>query len=167
MIEKLGARFEIESQPVEPSLDVDSLAAQVGEMAGFDETLPVFLLLDGAARRLYRLRLRDWQAAAPALPHRARSVTQRLDVAVLHQVALEGALKISPDESERLIVFSPDSAAIARRVLSGDSAAAFFVRPTRIDQVLAAADAGERMPQKSTYFFPKVPAGLALYSLRR
>jgi tRNA A37 threonylcarbamoyladenosine modification protein TsaB len=38
-----------------------------------------------------------------------------------------------------------------------------FAAPEGVDEVLAVADAGETMPQKSTYFYPKVPTGLVLY----
>ncbi len=44
----------------------------------------------------------------------------------------------------------------------GDYNFALFVRPTRISDVMAAARAGERMPGKSTYFHPKVPAGIVI-----
>ena len=45
-------------------------------------------------------------------------------------------------------------------VESGERDAAFFVAPTPIEEVRAVAAAGESMPPKSTYFFPKVPTGL-------
>jgi uncharacterized protein (DUF1015 family) len=45
-------------------------------------------------------------------------------------------------------------------VESGARDAAFFVAPTPIEEVRAVAAAGESMPPKSTYFFPKVPTGL-------
>ena len=44
----------------------------------------------------------------------------------------------------------------------GDYDCAFFLRPTRVSEVMAAARAGERMPGKSTYFYPKIPAGLVV-----
>jgi uncharacterized protein (DUF1015 family) len=40
-----------------------------------------------------------------------------------------------------------------------------LLNPTRIEQVFAVADAGDVMPPKSTYFFPKVPSGLVLRPL--
>jgi uncharacterized protein (DUF1015 family) len=39
---------------------------------------------------------------------------------------------------------------------------AFFLNPIRILSVLDTADAGKRLPQKSTYFYPKTPAGLVI-----
>ena len=41
----------------------------------------------------------------------------------------------------------------------------FVMRPTRIDQVCAVSEAGERMPQKSTYFYPKLLSGLVMRRL--
>jgi uncharacterized protein (DUF1015 family) len=42
---------------------------------------------------------------------------------------------------------------------------AFGVSPVSTDEVIAVADAGETMPQKSTYFYPKVPTGLAIFEV--
>ena len=50
-------------------------------------------------------------------------------------------------------------AAVAR----GEATAAFIVSPPSLEQVFAAAEAGDRMPQKSTYFVPKLPTGLVLH----
>jgi uncharacterized protein (DUF1015 family) len=47
-------------------------------------------------------------------------------------------------------------------VESGRWPLAFLLNPTRIDQMLAVADVGERMPPKSTYFYPKLATGLVL-----
>ncbi len=48
----------------------------------------------------------------------------------------------------------------SRSVTSGEYDAAFFMAPTPVEQVQEVAAAGESMPPKSTYFFPKVPTGL-------
>jgi uncharacterized protein (DUF1015 family) len=42
---------------------------------------------------------------------------------------------------------------------------AFLLNPTRVASVLDAADSGKRLPQKSTYFYPKTPAGLVINPL--
>ena len=49
---------------------------------------------------------------------------------------------------------------------NGKAAAAVLLNPTKVEDVFAAADAGQVMPPKSTYFVPKVPSGLVLRSLR-
>jgi uncharacterized protein (DUF1015 family) len=50
-------------------------------------------------------------------------------------------------------------------VRQGGAAAAFFLNSTPVQQVLAVADAHDRMPEKSTYFYPKPPAGLVIRDL--
>ena len=47
----------------------------------------------------------------------------------------------------------------------GEAEAAFLLRPTRIEDVWAVARRGETMPQKSTYFFPKLTSGLLFHPL--
>jgi uncharacterized protein (DUF1015 family) len=50
-------------------------------------------------------------------------------------------------------------------VRQGRASVAFFLNPTPVESVLAVADAGDLMPEKSTYFFPKPPAGLVMRNL--
>ena len=50
-------------------------------------------------------------------------------------------------------------------VEAGRAGAAFILRPTPVEQVRAVADAGETMPPKSTYFFPKLPTGIVFNPL--
>ncbi len=52
------------------------------------------------------------------------------------------------------------------QVDSGEMSVAIFLNPTPVEDVLRLAAAGIRLPQKSTYFFPKLPTGLIMYSLR-
>jgi uncharacterized protein (DUF1015 family) len=50
-------------------------------------------------------------------------------------------------------------------VAIGEAAAAILVRPTPLDQMADVASAGDVMPQKSTYFYPKLTSGLLLFPL--
>ena len=58
--------------------------------------------------------------------------------------------------------YTADAHAAFDAVRHGGAAAAVLLNPTRVEQVLAVADAGDVMPPKSTYFAPKVPSGLVL-----
>ncbi len=60
--------------------------------------------------------------------------------------------------------YTPD-ARVAFEAVRGGAAAAVLLNPTRVEQVLAVADAADVMPPKSTYFVPKVPSGLVLRPL--
>lgn len=63
------------------------------------------------------------------------------------------------------IAYTPDAAEAARRVHEGEAAVAYLMRPTRIEDVFAVARRGDVMPQKSTYFFPKLLSGLLFHPL--
>ena len=60
------------------------------------------------------------------------------------------------------VEFTPSAAGAEQAVESGRATAAFLVRPPTVEQVEEFARAGVRMPQKSTYFFPKLTSGLLL-----
>jgi uncharacterized protein (DUF1015 family) len=88
-----------------------------------------------------------------------------LDVSVLDQLVLSQILGIrqgGPNESAR-ITFVEDTAEALAAASGCD--AVFFLNPTGMDQIKAVAEAGEKMPQKSTYFHPKPLTGLVFRSL--
>jgi uncharacterized protein (DUF1015 family) len=63
------------------------------------------------------------------------------------------------------ISYTPDADEALRRVYEGEAAVAYLMRPTRIEDVFARARAGEVLPQKTTYFFPKLISGLLFHPL--
>ncbi|MCL4079228.1 DUF1015 domain-containing protein [Coriobacteriia bacterium Es71-Z0120] len=108
--------------------------------------------------------LRDDVDLDEAIPLPASHHWKSLDVAVLQELVLRPVLGIHPDEPETLerLSFVKDTRA-ALEVPGGD--VAFVLRPTRMEQLKAVALAGEKMPQKSTYFHPKLPTGLVFHAL--
>ena len=89
---------------------------------------------------------------------------KHLDVAVLQELILDPLLGINPDRPETLdrLSFVKDANAALAETANHD--VAFVLRPTRMDQLRAVANAGETMPQKSTYFYPKLLSGLVFRS---
>jgi len=63
------------------------------------------------------------------------------------------------------IAYTPDAAEAQRLVREGEAAVAYLMRPTRIEDVFAYARRGEVLPQKTTYFFPKLISGLLFHPL--
>ncbi len=101
-----------------------------------------------------------------ALLHRPRgpasSQRDALNVAVLQSEVI-GACGIGEAElREGALAYSHDPAAAVAAVREGRAALAFLVSPCTGEEVMAVAAAGENMPQKSTYFYPKVPTGLVI-----
>ena len=63
------------------------------------------------------------------------------------------------------IAYTADADEAERRVREGEAAVAYLLRPTRIEDVFAYARRGEVLPQKTTYFFPKLISGLLFHPL--
>lgn len=99
------------------------------------------------------------------------SSSKGLDVNVLHKVILEDVLGIGDKQltSQSNIEYIKDIADAVGESISkvdlGHAQAVFFMNSTRIEQVKAVAAAGEKMPQKSTFFYPKVFTGLVINKL--
>jgi uncharacterized protein (DUF1015 family) len=107
-----------------------------------------------------------WILRRPAAPSSAGTLTDALDVGVLHSVLLGDALHAAGGKDPE-IAYSPDPGPLFARVAAGRSEAAFFMRPMLARQMEAACLAGELLPQKSTYFYPKLLTGLVFHSLER
>ena len=90
-----------------------------------------------------------------------------LDLAALHVSILGDRIGISEADlaaGERL-AYTRSEADARDRVARGEAAAAILVRPTRLDQMAEVATAGDVMPQKSTYFYPKLLTGMVFNPL--
>jgi uncharacterized protein (DUF1015 family) len=94
-----------------------------------------------------------------------------LDVSVLHKLILEGILSI--DEKKLAeganIEYVKDTGGkideLVGKVESGQKQAVFFMNPPKMQQIQMVVEASERMPQKSTYFYPKMYTGLTINKL--
>ncbi len=136
--------------------------------------------LDGA----YGLQLADPEAVRAAAPGHSPAY-QLLDVTVLQTLVLQRALGIASDGPAATghatpagstspggagsvaahVTFFKDPEDAFARLESGEFQAGFFLNPTGLDQVREVALGGERMPQKATYFYPKLPTGLVFQDL--
>ncbi len=117
--------------------------------------------VDSHFRRPFMLTLKDAAIADAALREHAEPY-RRLDTAVLEALILKGALGMTGEDIDSLehLGYSRAAGQALELVQTGAYDAAFFMAPAPIEQVQALAAAGESMPPKSTYFFPKVPTGL-------
>ncbi|MCB0863646.1 MAG: DUF1015 domain-containing protein [Solirubrobacterales bacterium] len=97
-----------------------------------------------------------------------RSVAYRgLDAAILEKVVFSRILGMSEAdvEAKKGLAYAKSIDDAAAAVETGEAQVAFILRPTPIEQVRAVAEAGETMPPKSTYFFPKIPTGIVFNPL--
>jgi uncharacterized protein (DUF1015 family) len=122
--------------------------------------------IDGHHNRALRLTLKDQTIADTALPEHSQAY-RHLDTGVLEALLLKGPLGLSDEDISHLhgLFYARSTEEALRLVRAGDYDAAFFMRPTPVAQVRDVAAAGENMPPKSTFFFPKLLTGLLLNPL--
>ncbi len=110
------------------------------------------------------LKLKDLKYMEKFLPDRSQEY-QSLDVAILHTILIEGILGIKPEKVEEHIRYQRGIEETLKKVDSGEFQFAFLMNPTRPEQVRDVASKRERMPQKSTDFYPKLISGLVFYDI--
>jgi len=95
-----------------------------------------------------------------------RSKTWRtLDVSILHKIVLEHLMGINESNIEEYVKYTRDDEEALKFVDEGKFNLSIIMNPTRIEELKAVAEAGEHMPQKSTYFLPKMLSGLVMYKM--
>jgi uncharacterized protein (DUF1015 family) len=141
--------------------DVEEIAADALEPEPADDGRVRIGYLDAYHGRPLRLTLKDPAIAAAALPGRSDAY-RRLDTAVTEALLLRGALGMGEDDISHLrgLEYARSTHEARDRVTSGDVQAGLFMGPAPVGLVREVAAAGEVMPPKSTYFFPKVLTGL-------
>ena len=145
----LRENFEIAEVPV------DQAAPPAGEG-------PLQLgYIDAHHQRTLRLTLNHQSTADSALQSHSEAY-RRLDTGVLETLILKGTLGLTDEDISHMrnFAYARDAEQAISRVMAGEFDAAFLMRPTPVEQVREIAAAGENMPPKSTYFFPKLLTGL-------
>jgi uncharacterized protein (DUF1015 family) len=151
-------------QTIERDFDVSQVDADQLEPPSGDRVS--FGYLDAFHKRPLRLTLKDQAIADRALEGKPEAY-RRLDTAVLEALVFKGALGLTEDDvaAKRGLDYAKGLAAAREAVENDVALAAFFMGATPVEQVQEVAEAGESMPPKSTYFFPKIPTGLVFNPL--
>lgn len=124
-------------------------------------------MLSGEDGHCYLLTLRDVAVMDRLLGNEASAAYRHLDVTILQALVLDKVLGITAEKlkEHRFVHFIKNPEDADRAVRRGDYSLAFFLNPTKIGEVRDVAAAGEKMPQKSTYFYPKLLTGLVMNKL--
>jgi uncharacterized protein (DUF1015 family) len=162
LLERLGAAFDLQERALPADRSLWTGATQ--ELLGGGGT--VFGLYRGG-EALTLLRPKTGVDLSRYLRPGTSKLVADLDVTVLHQVIFGGLLGLDEQRlvQEGGVKFFTKTEDAAAEVEAGRGAAAFLLRPSRIDQVWSIATAGQRMPQKSTNFYPKLISGLVFNEL--
>jgi len=146
---KLGVYFDI--------TECDDLSGLMERIEGAGED-HVFGFYDG--EKYLFMKPKDKSAILGLITEEMTDDWKQLDVSVLHSAVLNSILSVSGAEGNITYVRDPETAEVL--VKDGSHMAAFFLNPTRVAQLTAVAEHGEMMPQKSTYFYPKLLTGLVI-----
>jgi uncharacterized protein (DUF1015 family) len=125
---------------------------------------PAFLFKTSEDERVRRARLRPDLDIEAVIPLDRSAAWKSLDVAVLQELVLGPLLGVHPDRPETLERLRFPKDADEAFAATAEHDVAFVLRATRMDQLRSVALAGETMPQKSTYFYPKLLSGLVFRS---
>jgi uncharacterized protein (DUF1015 family) len=147
---RLRSAFQVESVP---SLDnaLTALQDNAGSLTALaaSGTEEVYLLTpgEGVDRLLPQDRSPDWR---------------RLDYSIANYAVLQHGLGLQESQMKdySMVWFTEDAREAVAQVRSGAARYAVLMNPVPVSRVLDIADSGERMPQKSTFFYPKVPTGI-------
>jgi uncharacterized protein (DUF1015 family) len=105
--------------------------------------------------RLKNIKLLDRMIADKSIGFRS------LDVSILNYIVLKKILGVNLENKEKPI-FSPNREELIELVNNEPSCVAFFLNPVKIQQIISLALNNEKMPTKTTYFYPKVLSGLVM-----
>lgn len=111
----------------------------------------------------HQLTLREPAVMDELLPGKSEA-SKQLDVSILHTLVLERIFGIDRENmaNQLNLRYTRDAADAMKAVDGGEANCAFLINPTRVSEIAAVAAAREKMPQKSTYFYPKLITGLVM-----
>ena len=143
---------------VEPFTDRDRMASELSHRGR--GTIGVALR---GNNQLWLIRLRDHHALEAALPQTPEAV-RNLDVSILHAMVFDRIFGVKPDaiKAGGNLEYTIDAKGALEAVFAGRADGAFLMNPPLIDDVQRVSGSGATMPEKSTYFHPKLTTGLFL-----
>lgn len=151
--------FTKKSEPADRATVLDTLAHRADHAHAFGMRVK-------GEHSYYLLTLRSEADLDSVIPDRSTSY-RRLDVSILHHLIIDKLLGIRM-ETHKLglnIEYIKDAGEAVKRVETGEAEIIFLMNPTKVTEVRDVAAAGERMPQKATYFYPKLLTGLVMNTI--
>ncbi len=159
---QLRSFFDIEEISINQPNVWQQVDAQLSGMRP-DMTRVSLAIFGLESEKLLILTLREENAVNQMMPVFHGDLYKKLDVSLVDHVILEKLLSFDKDKEEKALVYTYDRIDAIKRVKEQEYQLVFLLNPVKPELIRAVADAGDRMPRKSTYFYPKSPAGLVFY----
>jgi len=157
-LNRIDGLFAVEKQP-----SLEALETRLGAARG----ATAFGLVSADSEELYLVSVSDPLAVDELLPQDRSTAWRSLAYAIANHVILGHILGLQESQMSdyNSLWFTEDAAEALRDVRGARARYALLMNPVPVTRVLDVADSGERMPQKSTFFYPKVPTGLVFNPL--
>lgn len=158
LVENLAQDFVVKEIPA--GISLKDFVAGLEELGRDSHSFGLYT----ADKKYYLLTLKD-ENILDSLELAGRShAWRRLDVSILHTLILEKLLGIGSQQraDESNLIYVRDEDAAKGMVDSGAAQLVFFMNSTKVEEVTDIATGGEKMPQKSTFFYPKVITGMVI-----
>lgn len=125
------------------------------------------IVISGSPLRAYLLKMKPGAADDSDFMPGLKGPSRGLDVSLLHDGILKPYLGLGPEEvaSQKYISYFRETSEMMSALRGGRFQLGFFLNPTSLQQVCEVSEAGERMPQKSTDFYPKLLTGLVFMKM--
>jgi uncharacterized protein (DUF1015 family) len=162
-IEGLAAKLPSFFNVKETKIDKTHLAVQISNLLKESKNGQTLILCGLKKDTFLSLVLKDPESVRSMFPAFHSDIYQKLDVSIVDHVILEELLGITQEQMGSFLNWVHDPAAAAEKALNGECQLSIIVNPVKPGAIKAIADVSDRMPKKSTYFYPKVPAGLVSY----
>ncbi|MBI5749033.1 MAG: DUF1015 domain-containing protein [Nitrospinae bacterium] len=166
IVEKAGEFFNIEKLSFNESDEKTAKQKLFSDMKERGEKEHIFGVYLGDDEYLL-LTLKDEDVLDKLITNSRHPSWKKLDVTILHTLLIEKVLRISEKNlaEQKNITYTISGDEAIKDVKGGKYQIALFLNPTKIEEVKDVATAGEKMPQKSTFFYPKLITGLVMNKL--
>ncbi len=162
----LNKYFNIERIDFDTRSESRDLLTVLDTMAHRADHAHVFGIRVKGEHSYYLVTLRNEADMDALLPDKSPAY-RRLDVSILHHLVIDRLLgiKMKTHKQGLNIEYIKEAGEADKRIHDNAAEIVFFMNPTKVQEVKAVAAAGERMPQKATYFFPKLLTGLVMHKI--
>jgi uncharacterized protein (DUF1015 family) len=159
-LSRVSEFFDVE--PIEEGATAEDMSTLL-KNSGADENRISFVVYLGK-NNAHLLKLKDTKNVVGFLQPDEPEEMQVLDVIQLHALMIRPMLNIDTKKSDqqKYVSYKVDMNVAMEMVHSGKYHLAFFMNATKMDQVRALAEKGIRLPQKATFFYPKLLSGLVI-----
>ena len=166
IVEKAGEFFNIEKLSLNESDEKTVKQKLFSDIKERGEKEHIFGMYLGNDEYLL-LTLKDEDVLDRLITNSRHPSWKKLDVTILHTLLIEKVLGISEKNlaEQKNITYTISGDEAIKDVKAGKYQIALFLNPTKIEEVKDVAAAGEKMPQKSTFFYPKLITGLVMNKL--